>query len=149
MHLAALLQEARGRGMDGFAFLTAERQRAALIDHLGGCERILRSPLATVFSITTRRFLFLYLVSLPFALLRKLSADWLTPVMTAAVAYALLALEQIGIELQQPFATRSLSHLPLDAICRNLQRDLLALLAEDRSPMGMPNSEITRVQPGH
>jgi putative membrane protein len=106
------------------------------VDHLGGCERILRTPLATVFSITARRFLFLYLLSLPFALLNKLRADWLTPVMTAAVAYALLALDQIGIELQQPFSPRSLSHPPLDDICRNLQRNLLALLAETRITAG-------------
>jgi putative membrane protein len=148
VRLAALLQEARGRGMDGFAFLTAERERAGLVDHLGGCERILRSPLATVFSITTRRFLFLYLVSLPFALLKKLSADWLTPVMTAAVAYALLALDQIGIELQHPFSTRSLSHLPLDDICRNLQHNLLALLAETRVTAGdVPTTEFIALPP--
>jgi putative membrane protein len=136
LHLAALLQQAREGGMDGFAFLAAERERAGLVDHLGGCERILRTPLAAVFSITARRFLFLYLVSLPFALLHKLSADWLTPLVTAAVAYALLALDQIGIELQQPFSTRSLSHLPLDDICHNLQRNLLALLEETRTTAG-------------
>ncbi len=134
LHLANLLEEARSRGMDGFAFLTAERERATLVDHLGGCERILRTPLAAVFSITIRRFLFLYLISLPFALLHKLSAEWLTPLITAAVAYAMLALDQIGIELQQPFAPRRLSHLPLDDICTRLQRNLLALLPEQKAP---------------
>ncbi|MGH7223009.1 MAG: hypothetical protein ACRELF_07265, partial [Gemmataceae bacterium] len=37
-------------------------------------------------------------------------------------------LDQLGIELQQPFAIRSLDHLPLDAICRNIEKKLLALL---------------------
>jgi putative membrane protein len=130
LRLAELLQEARGKGMDSFSFLEAERQRAGLIDHLGGCERIRNTPLASVYSISTRRFIFLYLVSLPFALLHKLKAEWETPLVTALVAYAVLTLDQIGVELQEPFATTSLSHLLLDDYCSNLQRDLFALLEQ-------------------
>ena len=44
------------------------------------------------------------------------------------VAYPVLGLDQIGVELQNPFSTRSLSHLPLDEIAQNIERDLLALL---------------------
>jgi putative membrane protein len=129
--VARLLEEARGRGMDGFGFQSAERERATLIDHLGACERILRTPLATVSSITIRRFLVIFLASLPFALLHKFEkADWLTAPVTAVVAYVFLAIDQIGIELQYPFSERSLSHLPLDDICRTIQANLLALLAE-------------------
>ena len=46
------------------------------------------------------------------------------------MAYAILTLDQIGVELQEPFATTSLSHLPLDDICRNLEGNLFALLDE-------------------
>ena len=44
------------------------------------------------------------------------------------VAYPILGLDQIGVELQNPFSTRSLSHLPLDDIAETIERDLLALL---------------------
>ena len=61
LRIDELLREACDRyGMDRFAFLQAERERAALIDHLGGCERIRNTPLATLYSITIRRFI-LYL----------------------------------------------------------------------------------------
>jgi putative membrane protein len=135
LRLAELLNEGHARGMDDPAFLQAEGQRATLIDHLGGCERIRNTPLATVYSIATRRFIFLYLVSLPFALLHKLKADWETPLVTVLVAYALLTLDQIGVELQEPFAVTSLSHLPLDDICRNIERDLFALLEQADQPV--------------
>lgn len=124
-----LLRQACERvdGMDRFAFLQAERERSALLDHLGGCERIRGTPLARVYSVTIRRFILLYLGTLPFALLHKFEAEWLAPVVTFFVAYPILMLDQLGIELQQPFATRSLDHLPLDQICRTITENLLAL----------------------
>jgi putative membrane protein len=125
-----LLREAcEHHGMDRFAFLQAERERAALIDHLGGCERIRTSPLPTVYSITIRQFIFFYLATLPLALLHKFDGgEWLVPVMTITMAYPVLALDQIGLELQRPFLIRSLNHLPLEDICATIDRNLLALL---------------------
>lgn len=124
--LAGLLELARRRGdLDGYAFLQVDAQRARLIDHLGGCERILRTPLAFAYAVKIRRFLVLYLVLLPFGIVASAAA--LTPLVTMFVAYPLLALEHIGTELQNPFAKRSLSHLPLDDICATIERDVLAL----------------------
>jgi putative membrane protein len=136
LRLAGLLQEGRDReGLDGFGQLSVERQRAGLIDHLGGCERIRSTPLAAVYSIAIHHFVFLYLATLPFALLHKFrDADWLTPVLTALGAYAVLTLDQIGLELQQPFSAASLGCLSLDDICSNLERDLFALLEEAPAP---------------
>jgi len=131
--IGGLLHEARaGGGMDGFAFQEAERQRTTLIDHLGGCERILRTPLPRVYSIEIRRFIALFLVTLTFALISK-ELGWVTPLLTMLVAYALLVVDLLGAELQNPFAARNLGALPLDDICRTIERDLLGLLAEERS----------------
>jgi putative membrane protein len=44
-----------------------------------------------------------------------------------------VSLDQIGLELQQPFYRRSLSHLPLDDICRTIDGNLLALLAQEQA----------------
>jgi putative membrane protein len=131
--LAELLHHAVDRGqMDRFAFLQAEHERALLIDHIGACERILKTPLARVFSIKIRRFLFLYLIALPLGIVDKSGA--LTPLLTMMVAYPLLSLDQIGIELQSPFSTQRLGHLPLGEICRGIERDLMALLERSSGP---------------
>ncbi len=132
LQIDALLRDAceRREGMDRLAFLQAERERTALIDHLGGCERIRSTPLAQAYSVTIRRFILIYLLTLPFALLHKFEAEWMAPVVTIVIAYAVLMLDQLGIELQQPFATRSLNHLPLDDICRTIENNLLALLRQ-------------------
>ena len=115
-------------GLSGFALLEMERQRATLIDHVGGCERILKTPLPAVYAITIRRFIALFLVTLPFALLHKTEKDWLVPVVTMVVAYVLLALDQIAVELQNPFSTANVGHLPLDDICATIESNLLRLL---------------------
>ncbi|HZZ28606.1 MAG TPA: bestrophin family ion channel [Pirellulales bacterium] len=133
--LAKLLRDATEKfHMDHFAFLQADRERALLIDHLGGCERILKSPLPLVYSIEIHRFLMLFLVTLPFGLLHKVSAIWLIPLITILVAFPLMALDQMGIELQNPFATENLGHLPLDEITATIERNLRGDLAITLSP---------------
>lgn len=127
LRLASLLREAREAGaLDGFAFKQLDRERALLIDHIGACERILKTPLAFAYAATIRRFIVLYLVLVPFGLLE--SVGWLTPVVTMFVSYPILALDYIGTELQNPFSKRSLSHLPLDEITANIEANLFALL---------------------
>lgn len=138
MHVACRIASLLGRAvqdgnMDRFAFMQAEAQRTQLIDHIGACERILRTPLATAFSVKIRRFIFLYLVALPFGIFDKTGV--MTPVVVMLVAYPLLSLDQIGVELQNPFCTRRLSHLPLNQICETIQANSLAALDDaNRAP---------------
>ena len=134
-NIGELLRDACERQeLDRFAFLQIERERAALIDHIGACERILKTPLARVYSIKIRRLIALYLATLPFALLHKFDNALLVPFVTMLVAYPVLGLDQIGVELQNPFSTRSLGHLPLGDIARTIEGDLLAMVEFDRSP---------------
>lgn len=149
--LAHMMRSAVGAGqMDRFAFIQAERERATLIDHIGACERIMRTPLARVFSIKIRRFLFIYLVGLPIAIVDK-TGVW-TPLITMLVAYPLLSLDQIGIELQGPFSRERLSHLPLDDISTTIERNVLAYLEADAALEGETLPETngdTQAAPSH
>ncbi len=119
--------------MDKFAFMQMDRQRASLIDHIGACERIRNTPLPLVYAITIRRFIALFLLTLPFVLLHKIENSWLVPFVTMLVAYPLMALDQIGIELQNPFSQANLSHLPLEGISATIERNLIALLKANRN----------------
>lgn len=142
LRLAKLLREARASSaLDGFAFMQLDRERAQLIDHVGACERILNTPLPRVCSMKIRSFIALFLLMLPFALLYRTS-EWLVPFVTMLVAYPLMALDRIGVELQNPFSTRNVSHLPLDDLCAMIERNLTDLLqategsADERSRPG-------------
>lgn len=129
LKLGDFLREACGKlEMDRFAFMQLDRERALLLDHIGACERILKTPLPQAYSIKIRRFILLFLVTLPFALLHRSNGDWLVPFITMLVAYPLLSLDQIGVELENPFSTSNLNHLPLDDISATIERNLLAAL---------------------
>jgi putative membrane protein len=146
--LATLLQEACDRGeMDRFAFMQIDRERALLIDHIGGCERILKSPLPRVYSIKIRRFIVLFVLTLPLALIHRLNGEWgnwLVPFITMLVAYPLLSLDQIGIELQNPFSKATLSHLPLDDICATIECNLMGMLESIADRGKSPIEKTTR-----
>jgi putative membrane protein len=142
--IARLLRRAHAAGaMSDFAFQQAEAQRALLIDHLGACERIAKTPLARVYSIKIRRFIVLFLVTLNFAMLHKFDSDRLVPPFLMLVSYPILAADLIGIELENPFSTRNLGHLPLDDISATIEANLMGLLAEETTagPAGEGESE--------
>lgn len=140
--LSAMLRTALNDGLHANAFHTMEENRRRLIDHLGGCERIRTTPLARSSAIQVRRFILLFLITLPFALLRNFPYEqfantvfglrfstsvFLVPLFVMLVSYPLLSLERIGMELQNPFDTRRLDHLPLDRICETIERNLIEL----------------------
>lgn len=141
--LTELIMKLRARGLDDFAFQRAERERAILIDNIGACERIRNTPMPFVLAIKTRRFILLFLLLLPLALIER--TDWLTPLVVALAAYPLFSLDEIGAELQNPFSPRNLSHLPLNAICTTIETNVMALerMEANRSALaGTVNSPV-------
>ena len=132
--LASLLREAREKGMDSYAFLQVDEQRALLMDHIGACERILKTPLPGVYSIKIRRLILLFFLTLPFALMHKLDTDWLIPFVIMLVAYPVLSLDQIGIELQNPFKQTHMNHLPLREICLTISKNARQALEQKQPP---------------
>jgi putative membrane protein len=129
--IAELLQQARlNLYIDGFVFMGMENQRNFLVDHIGACERILKTPMPLVYAIKARRFIFIFLLLLPFSLIENLGFS--AVFIFFLVAYPLLSLDRIGIELQNPFVTKNLSHLPLDTICESIKQHCLALLEQSQ-----------------
>jgi ion channel-forming bestrophin family protein len=137
--LGRLLRVAREGGvLDGTSFSAAESHRTALIGHVGNCERILATPLPRAYSIEIRRSIVMFLLTLTFALLSK-DLGWAILPLTLLVAYTILSLDLIGSAMQNPFAPHSLGALPLDEICRGIERDLLGLLVEERGLVEDPD----------
>ncbi len=124
-------------GMDQMGFLEADRERMVLIESQGACERIRNTPVPKAYSVNIRRLSFLYLIAVPFPLLERLG--WATPLVTMLIAYPVLSVEQLGVELQQPFTTKSLNHLPLDELTDTIERNVLGLLANiQRTAVAQP-----------
>jgi putative membrane protein len=120
-------------GMNPLGFLEADRERAWLVECEGSLERIRNTPVPKAYSINVRRLIFLYLVFVPFALLDHLrDVEWLTPLLMMLIAYFVLAIDQLGVELERPFDVRSLNHLPLDDLSARIESEVLGLLSCSR-----------------
>lgn len=121
--IAGELQRARHiYGLDAFAFLHAQEQIEQIIDSQGACERILKTPMPFVMAVKSRRFILFFLLMLPFALANV--SLFLGPLVAGIISYAIFSLDQIGIELQNPFSEQNLSHLPLDTICETIEKNV-------------------------
>lgn len=97
-----------------------------LVDILGGCERILKTPLPLIYTIILRNLVLVYCLVLPFEIVRDL--HWWTGVLTAFVSFTLLSIEQIGSEIEEPFG-HDPNDLPLDIICNTIKRNIEELIA--------------------
>ena len=97
-----------------------------LVDTLGGCERILKTPIPLAYAIHLKQLLLLYCLSLPFQLVDNLS--WGTGLVVALVSFTLFGIEEIGIEIENPFG-HDANDLPLDSICATMQRNIDDLIS--------------------
>jgi len=71
------------------------------IDILTNMERILTTPMPLAYAIHLRQILLVYLTALPFQLLRPIG--WWTIVVQFIVTWALCGLENVGLEIENPF----------------------------------------------
>jgi len=86
---------------------------------LGMCERLKGSPIPPLYTSHASRLLVFYLFFLPMALHGSLMKRNVTVLVTSAVSYAMLGLDEISHVLEQPFGL-----MPLQEISRNIMLDV-------------------------
>jgi len=91
---------------------------------LGGCDRIASTPIPFAYSLILHRTVYLFCTLLPFALVADLHL--MTPLVSMFISYTFLSLEALAEELEHPFGTAP-NHLPLDALCVTIERNLKAM----------------------
>jgi putative membrane protein len=129
--ISAALLEARNRGMVSDYVMTAiDQNTQQLVDYIGGCERIHKTPIPFAYMVHVRRALIFYCVSLPMALAGEFG--WFTVPITFLVCYVFIGIEEIGVEIEDPFGADE-NDLPLEAICETIERNLSDLLPPAKS----------------
>jgi putative membrane protein len=73
-----------------------------LVASLGGCERIQKTPIPTCFTRHTSRLIFMWSTLLPFAIY-PVCGPFFTLPSTLAITYSILGLEDIGVQIEEPF----------------------------------------------
>jgi ion channel-forming bestrophin family protein len=123
--ISARLVKARDKGLISDVILVMLDQNVQqMVDYLGGCERINTTPLPFAYMVHLRRALIIYCFTLPFALIDRFG--WLTIPATLGVAYTFFGIEEIGVEIENPFGL-DLNDLALEDLCVKIAKNLLAL----------------------
>lgn len=97
-----------------------------MVDVVGICERILKTPIPLAYSIHLKQLLMIYCLSLPFQMVDQL--EWMTAPIVALISFTLLGIEEIGIQIEDPFG-HDPNDLPLDHICNAMLRNVEDLIA--------------------
>jgi putative membrane protein len=98
----------------------------SLNDALGGAERILRTPIPFAYAQHIKIFVVLFCFSAPFVLADVMG--WATPVACGLLALALFGIDEIGVEIEDPFGDDP-NDLPLDAIGAGIEKAVAELAA--------------------
>jgi ion channel-forming bestrophin family protein len=90
-----------------------------LMDYTGMCERIRNTPIPFIYSMFIKKFIFFYVMTLPFAFAFNLSYAGI-PV-SAFIFYVLASLETIAEEIEDPFGIDA-NDLPLDVYVNTVEK---------------------------
>ena len=120
--MADRLGKAREDGLiDAMSLTALNVSLSSLTSAQGGLERIKNTPLPRQYSQFPRIFVRVFCLVLPLGLVRDLG--YFTPLGSALVGFMFLALDQVGIDLEDPFEGKE-HDVPMQAITRTIELDL-------------------------
>jgi len=132
--LSAMSATLRKADIDPMLAARIDTSLSVLVDLTGANERIFKSPIPLVYTRLTSRFLTFFLLGLPLALWGQLGETWnhwATVPAEFIVAFFLFGIEEVGIQIEEPF-----SILPLEAFCNG------AISATNQEMLGAVKSGV-------
>lgn len=104
--------------------IVLDNEFRALTDIIGACERIKKTPIPYSYSAFIKKFIFLYVMSLPFGVVRDFGYS--TIFVVVFIFYILASLELIAEEIEDPFGTDA-NDLPTDTLSETIHKNLKEL----------------------
>jgi ion channel-forming bestrophin family protein len=98
----------------------------SFLDICGACERIRNTPIPYSYSVFIKKFIFLYVLTLPIGLV--FSLGYIVIPVVVFVLYVLGSLELIAEEIEEPFG-KDANDLPLLRMSENIKRNVEEILA--------------------
>jgi len=111
--------------IDGYQLITLNAELQSFTDVCGACERIKNTPIPFSYSVFVKKFIFFYVMTLPFGFVFSLGY-YVIPVV-AFVFYVLASLELIAEEIEDPFGGDA-NDLPTEKIANNIKKHVEEIL---------------------
>jgi len=109
-------------------YINIKAQHQSLLDILGACERIKKTPIPFSYAVYLKIFITSYALILPIGLVDTF--HWLSIPIVMFIFFALLGVELMGEEIEDPFGL-DCNDLPTGDIAHTIKRNVFEIL-EDR-----------------
>lgn len=111
--------------INGEQLLFVNEQLTSLTDICGACERIKKTPIPFSYSLFLKKFLFVYIMTMPFGFIHDFG--YAVIIVMVFVFYVLASLELIAEEIEDPFG-KDANDLPIDEITLNIKKSTREIL---------------------
>ena len=94
-------------------------------DIIGACERIKNTPIPYSYSIFLKKFIFIYVTTIPIAFIG--SFGYLSCLISAFIFYVLVSMEILAEEIEDPFGLDD-NDLPTDDLCNKIKNNVAEIM---------------------
>jgi putative membrane protein len=99
-------------------FLIIDKNLNNFMDCVGACERIKNTPIPFSYSLFIKKFIFIYVTTLPLAFVTIFG--YASAFIATYVFYVLVSMEVLAEEIEDPFGTDD-NDLPVDIMCERIK----------------------------
>jgi putative membrane protein len=102
-------------------YLALDKNMNALLDSLGACERIRNTPIPYSYSLFLKKFIFIYVSTIPLAFIPVFG--YYSIAIAMFLFYVLVSMEILAEEIEDPFG-RDDNDLPTDNLCDKIKANV-------------------------
>lgn len=111
--------------ISGDQLIIIDRELKEFADILGACERIKNTPIPYSYSMYIKKFIFIYLITLPFGFVT--STEYMTIPIVILISFVILSVELIAEEIEDPFG-KDVNDLPTDELTIKIRDNVKEIL---------------------
>ncbi len=116
--------------LTGDQLFLVDKELKEFTDIMGACERIRNTPIPYNYSMYIKQFIFIYLITLPFAFVT--TSGYITIPIVTLVTFVLLSVELIAEEIEDPFGL-DINDLPTDELAVKIDDNVREILLPPQS----------------
>lgn len=111
--------------LTGDQLITLDKELKDFIDIMGACERIRHTPIPYSYMMYIKKFIFIYIITLPFGFVTD--SGYFTILIVLLVTFVLMSVELIAEEIEDPFGY-DLNDLPTDELALKIKDNVREIL---------------------
>lgn len=111
--------------ISGDQFFVADKELKEFSEVLGACERIRNTPIPYSYSMYIKKFIFIYMITLPFGFVT--TAEYVTIPIVVLTSFVILSVELIAEEIEDPFG-RDSNDLETDDLATKIKANVREIL---------------------